>query len=332
MNQQDAEAIIAIAALAALADGRRDASEHAEIAEAATRLGLAGAEGAVRRATSGDVSVPDLARMLSDDTAKHAAYDTAVAVCGASGSIDSQETAFLDELARSLGIDDARASRTLSSAMQAVSSIGAPPPSVTAPVPGQGRSGTGAAGGTPTGATAVSASGATATPSPMDAHILDQAILTAALELLPDSLANMGILPLQLRLVRHIGQQHGQALDASAVKDLAATFGIGATAQIMESMVRRTLGGLAGGLLGGMLGGAAGIAAGGAVTFAATYSLGHAAQQYYEQGRKLSTADLKALFARFQAEASTIYPRVQDRINAMARSGSVESLMKAARG
>jgi uncharacterized protein (DUF697 family) len=210
--------------------------------------------------------------------------------------------------------------------MRAVSSIGAPPPSATAPVPGQGSPSAVA------GAPALAAGETGAAPTAMDAHILDQAILTAALELLPDSLANMAILPLQLRLVRHIGQQHGQALDASGIKDLAATFGIGATAQIVESMVRRTLGGLAGGFLGGMLGGAAGMAAGGAVTFAATYALGHAAQQYYAQGRKLSTADLKALFARFQGEANTIYPRVQERVNAMARSGSVESLMKAARG
>lgn len=326
MNQQDAEAIVAIAALAALADGRRDAGEHAEIAEIATRLGLAGAESTVRRAAAGELNVRDLAAMLSDDSARRAAYDTAVAVCGSGGSIDSQETAFLDGLALSLGIDDETASRTFASAMQAVSSIGAPPPSATAPVPGQGSASAGAS-------ATLSATGAGgAAPTAMDAHILDQAILTAALELLPDSLANMGILPLQLRLVRHIGQQHGQALDASGIKDLAATFGIGATAQIVESMVRRTLGGLAGGLLGGMLGGAAGVAAGGAVTFASTYALGHAAQQYYAQGRKLSTTDLKALFTRFQGEANTIYPRVQERINAMARSGSVESLMKAARG
>jgi hypothetical protein len=137
---------------------------------------------------------------------------------------------------------------------------------------------------------------------------------------------------LQLRLVRHIGQQHGQALDAAGIKDLAATFGIGAAAQIMESVVRRTLGGIAGGMLGKMLGGAAGMAAGGAVTFAATYALGHAAQQYYAQGRSLSTADLKALFTRFQGEANTLYPRVQERVTSMARTGSLDSLMRTVRG
>ena len=74
------------------------------------------------------------------------------------------------------------------------------------------------------------------------------------------------------------------------------------------------------------------MAAGGAVTFATTYALGHAASQYYAQGRTLSTADLKALFTRFQGEANTVYPRVQERITAMSRSGSMDSLMKAVRG
>ena len=324
MNQHDAEAIVAIAALAALADGRRDAGEHAEISEAATRLGLAGADSAVRRAAAGELDLRELASRLSSPGAKRAAYDTAVAVCGADGAMDSRETAFLGELASSLGIERGAAFQTVTTVTEAWNALSAPSPA--APVGSQGGASTAAPSVAPS--TAPSATIA----SDLDAHILDQAILTAALEVLPDSLANMGILPLQLRLVRHIGQRHGHALDAASIKDLAATFGIGATAQIMEKMVRRTLGGLAGGLLGGMLGGAAGVAAGGAVTFASTYALGHAAQQYYAQGRKLSTADLKALFTRFQGEANTLYPRVQERITTMARSGSAESLMRAVRG
>ena len=79
-------------------------------------------------------------------------------------------------------------------------------------------------------------------------------MLTAALELLPDRLANMAILPLQLRLVYEIGQRYGQQLDADQVKDLAGTFGLGAAAQLVEGMVRKVLGGVASGVLGGLLG------------------------------------------------------------------------------
>ena len=162
--------------------------------------------------------------------------------------------------------------------------------------------------------------------------ILDQAILTAALEVLPDRLSNMAILPLQLRMVYTIGQRYGQQLDAAQVKDLAATFGIGAAAQFMESIVRKTFGGLAGGLLGNLLGGATGMAAGAAVSFGATYALGHAAAQYYAQGRSLSAADMKALFTRFQGEAETIFPKVQDRVQSVARGTNLQSVLGTLRG
>ena len=162
--------------------------------------------------------------------------------------------------------------------------------------------------------------------------ILDQAILTAAMEVLPDRLSNMAILPLQLRMVYTIGQRYGQQMNASQVKDLAATFGLGAAAQFMESIVRKTFGGLAGGLLGGMLGGATGIAAGAAVSFGATYALGHAAAQYYAQGRQISAADMKALFTRFQKEAETLYPKVQERVQSVAKGTNLQSVLGTLRG
>jgi uncharacterized protein (DUF697 family) len=165
----------------------------------------------------------------------------------------------------------------------------------------------------------------------VDNLILNQAIVTAALELLPDKLANLAILPLQIRLVYQIGKQHGQQLDVDQVKDLVATLGIGVTAQALEGVVRKTLGGLTGGLLGGLVGGAAGLAAGMAVTFGTTYALGHAAEQYYAQGRKLSVEDLKALFARFQEEAKTLFPKVEDRIREQARTLDIRKLLESPR-
>jgi uncharacterized protein (DUF697 family) len=127
-------------------------------------------------------------------------------------------------------------------------------------------------------------------------------------------------------------------MNASQVKDLVAVFGIGAAAQIMENVVRNTLGGFAstlgrgvlGGLLGGMAGNAAGFAAGASITFATTYALGHAAEQYYAQGRSISTADMKALFERFKGDATTIYPRVEARIRELASSGNVGSVLRSA--
>ena len=90
----------------------------------------------------------------------------------------------------------------------------------------------------------------------------------------------------------------------------------------------KLIGGLAGGLLGGMVGGASRIATGAIITFSATYALGHVAEQYYAQGRRLSAADLRALFVRFQDDAKTIYPRVQEQIQGQAGTLNLQSLLQ----
>lgn len=289
MTPNEAEAVIAIATLAALADGHHDAEEQAAIAGVAAGLGLP--PETVQRASSGQLTVAELASRLNSPETRQTAYDAALSVCHRNGEPEDSEKSFLAGLASALGISTANAVNPVAAVLPAVTS-------------------------------------GPAAPSDLDNHILDQAILTAAMELLPDRLANMAILPLQLRLVYGIGQKHGQQLDARQVADLAATFGIGAVAQVFEKVVRRALGGIAGGLLGGMLGGAGGVAAGAAVTFASTYALGHAAEQYYAQKRSLSVTDMKALFARFQTEAKEMYPRVQERIRTRASGTSLSSVMQ----
>ena len=164
--------------------------------------------------------------------------------------------------------------------------------------------------------------------STLDDVILKQAMLTGALEILPDNLASLAILPVQLRLVYLVGQQYGQQLDANQVKDLAGTLGIGAAAQLVEGVVRKVLGGLASGVLGGLLGGATGLAAGATVSFAATYALGHVAKQYYAQGRRLSAEDLRSLFVRFQGEAKGLLPKVQGQIQSLAGSLNLQDVVE----
>jgi uncharacterized protein (DUF697 family) len=178
----------------------------------------------------------------------------------------------------------------------------------------------------------VVASGPLPDDGALDKLILQQAILTGALEILPDRLANIAVLPLQMRLVYQVGQHYGQTMDGNQVKDLIATLGIGVAAQAMEGVLMKVLGGVAGGLLGGMLGGATRVATGAAVTFASTYALGNVAKQYYAQGRKISTADLKALFTRFKDEAGTIYPRVQGEIQNQSQSLNLSRVLAAVQG
>jgi hypothetical protein len=52
------------------------------------------------------------------------------------------------------------------------------------------------------------------------------------------------------------------------------------------------------------------------------------AEQYYAQGHRLSADDLRALFARFQGEAKTIYPRVQNQIQRQAGTLNLQSLLR----
>ena len=300
MNETDREPILAIALMAALADGQATAEEKSRLQSIGSRLGLADMDLLAGRVAMGGLSLRDVTARLSDDEARRTAYETAVTVCNSDGAANAQETRFLMELRPLLGLDAAIAA---AAEAEAAAIAGAPV--------------AGAAVGT----------GTPASPAGIDELIQKQAIITGALEILPDRLANLAIIPLQLRMVYQIGQAHGQQMDASQARDLAGALGIGAAAQVAESAVRKLLGGLAGGLLGRTLGGTTGLAAGAAVSFASTYALGHVAKQYYAQGRKLSGEDLKALFTRFQAEAKALFPKVEQQIHAQAQSVNVKQLL-----
>jgi len=294
MTPQDARTIIALAVLAASADGTLGQEERVSIISAAEHLGLAEGDPVVHGVLHGGGDVAQLAHALSSDEARVAAYDVAAAVCHADGAPNARESAFLAALSRELGA--VAASPDAAATMSAVAQAASTPPR-------QGTAGD------------------------LDAFILDQAMLAGAAELLPHRFSAMAILPLQLRMVYQIGQRNGQQFDMAQAKDLVAVLGIGAMGHALEGVVRGVLGSVGRGVLGGLLGSATGAAAGVAVTFATTYALGHAAQQYYAQGRTLGTADLRALFALFQGEANSGFPRVEARIRELAAGSNLESLL-----
>jgi len=301
MNTTDHAPLIAIAMLAARADGRIDSTEQKAVDAVVARIGNPDVTRLARQVAAGQLRVADLASRLSDDEARRVAYEGALAICNSDGVTNASELAFLEELRTALGLS---AASVAEAGKTADALAGAPVAEVHAGTPPAG---------------------------PLDEFVLQQAMLTGALEILPDRLATIAILPLQLRLVYQIGQRHGQKLDVNQVKDLAATLGLGAVAQGMESVVQKIAGGLAGGLLGGLIGGATRVATGAVITFAATYALGHVADQYYRQGRSLSANDLRALFDRFQQEAKTIYPRVEQQIRAQSSTLNLQSLLQGLR-
>jgi uncharacterized protein (DUF697 family)/tellurite resistance protein len=300
MNESEATATATVAVMAALADGNLSPGEQTQLEALVARLGLPSASTLVEQVRSGRLRVIDVASRLSDGSARRMAYDAALTVCSADGTTNASERGFLAELRDALGL----AASDVQQAERDAGSLS------TAPVTGALPT------ATPT------------TDAGLDETILQVAILTGALELLPDRLANIAILPLQLRMVYQVGQRYGQQLDANQVKDLAGTFGLGAAAQAVEGVIRKALGSLASGLLGGLLGGAAGAA----VTFATTYALGHAAKQYYAQGRKLSADDLRALFTRFQGEGRDLLPKVQEQIQSLAGRLKLPDVLRQLRG
>ena len=300
MNEKDREPIFTIALMAALADGTASPEEKRRVQSLGSTLGAADLDALAGRVALGSVTLDETTARLSDDEARQLAYETAVAVCMADGVADEREKQFLAELRRALGLDAAATAPADTRATDLAGSRARPLEIVDGPGPTKG----------------------------LDDLILQQSIATAALELLPDRLANLAILPLQARLVYRIGQANGQALDAAQAKDLMGTLGLGAAAQIAETVVRRLFGGVAGGVLGRAIGGLTGVAAGAAVTFASTYALGHAARQYYAQGRQLSPDDLRKLFERFRGEAIALYPKVREQIEAQSKNLDLKKILE----
>lgn len=298
MTDPEKKQIAASLIAAACADGHLGADERRRITTLMDDLG--GGE-VFRAALAAPVTPEELAKGLTTPEARRTAYQLAVLVCTADGVLNDQEAAYLARLREALGLSEA-ATKGLEAEADHWRDPGLPP---------------------------------TATPaetSDLDRTILQFAMLAGAAELLPQTVASMVVLPLQLRLVWDIGRRNGVTMAQDQVKELAMAFGVGATSQVVESLARRLLGGIARGVGGGLLGGATSAATGALMSFATTYALGHATRVYYERGRTLSRADLQQLFERFQADAKTLYPRVEAEIRQQAGKLDAEALLAKVRG
>jgi uncharacterized membrane protein YebE (DUF533 family) len=294
---------IALACLAAaLADGRLDAEERDRLRHLGEELGGARAGDLLRRVLDRQLDPAELATGIETPWGRRTAYQMAVIVCRSDGAPNAAEEEYLERLRVALGLSEAAATGLRMEA-EYYAEPGLPP---VATVP-EGQ-------------------------EELDRVILQQAMLAGAAELLPQSVASLVVLPLQLKLVHEIGRRHGVTGTKDQLKELVAAFGLGATSQVVEAMARRVLGGVArqvggGGMLGGMLGGLTSAATGAVVSFSTTYALGHAARTYYQRGRSLSRRDLRDLFQRFQADARALYPRLEAEVRAQAESLSAEDLL-----
>lgn len=301
MKTSDHAPLIAIAMMASRADGHTGSAEQKAVDDVVARIGNPDVTKLAQQVEAGTLRLADVASRLSDEEVRRVAYEGSLAIINADGVATDAEHRFLTELREALGISEPE----VEDVTRTAETIAATPVS-------EVRSGKLPA-------------------DPVDEMILQQAMLTGALEILPDRLASIAILPLQLRLVYQIGQRHGQRLDLNQVKDLAGALGIGVAAQSVQGAALKLIGGLAGGLLGGAVGGAARIATGAVASFSTTYALGYVAETYYKQGRRIDMGDLKALFERFQIEAKTVYPRVEQQIKQQSSTLNLDSLLQGLR-
>lgn len=330
MTPTDTQAILTIAVLAAFADGDKHDRERDELKRIAEGLGRA--DGVHLPTLYQDVlmkrvdTAAAVARLGSAE-ARQLAYEMAVCVCDADGAQSQAEARFLDSLRSQLGLG-ASAGRFAAQAdeIAAVPISGPGAPTAAAESGAPGAPGASAAVPTP-GAASPAVDNAA-----LDQAILNAAILNGALELLPETLSTMAIIPLQMKLVYRIGQAHGYQLDSGHVKDFLATVGVGLTSQYLEQAGRKLLGGLLGRLGGGLLGGLGRQAVSSGMSFAATYALGHVAKRYYAGGRTLSAQMLKEAYASVAAEAQGLQARYLPAMQEKARGLDAGKVLALVRG
>ena len=302
MRAEDQKAILAIALLAAFADGAKDDREREEVRRIAESLATA----------SPAIDLPTLYQdvllkrfgldeavvALSDDGLRNYAYEMALCVCEADGQTTAAERRFLDQLKVSLGLgnDQARAIEREVDPIVAATST-------------------------------VTASNSGTNNAEIDQSILNYALLNGALELLPQSWASMAIIPLQIKMVYGIGQTHGVTLDQGHIKEFIATAGVGLTSQYLEQFGRKLLGGLLGKVAGKTAGKIGRAATGMAFSFATTYALGHLAKSYYAGGRQMNGELLRETYQSLLGPAKELQTRYLPQIEQKAATLDVSQVM-----
>jgi uncharacterized protein (DUF697 family)/tellurite resistance protein len=325
MTLQETQAIVSLSLLAAFADGDKHDRERAEVRRIADNL--ANADGVhlpslVQDVLMKRVDLAGVAASLKDSGARQLAYEMAVCVCDADGVQSVAEQAFLAQARTALGLESAQTrqftqdAEALAAAPLAGATAQAFPPGDPVPMP----------------APAVPAVRPAVDEAALDQAILNASITNGALELLPETLSTMAIIPLQMRLVYRMGVAYGFELDKGHVKDFLATVGVGLTSQYLEQAGRKLLGGLLGKVGGGLLRGLGNQAVSSGMSFAATYALGHVARRYYAGGRTLSTQMLRDSYAGILGEAQQLQGRYLPAMQQQARTLDAGKVLAMVRG
>lgn len=315
MTESEIKAIVTLSLMAAYADGDKHERERTEIkriaeglsAEAGPHLPTLYQDVLMKR-----VSLASVTGALTSAEARQLAYEMAVCVCDADGKQSEAEQRFLDDVRAALGLA-APAAAQFSRAADELAAV---------PLGAGGMAGAAAVAG-----------GLLRDEAALDRMILDASILNGALELLPETLSTLAIIPLQMKLVYRLGKAHGYELDRGHVKDFLATAGVGLTSQYLERAGRKLLGGFLGSIGGRVMRGLGKQAVSSGMSFASTYALGQVARRYYAGGRELSAQTLKDAYAGVMEEGRSLQsqylPAIQDKARTL-DAGKVLAMVRGA--
>jgi len=310
IDTQEQQAVMTIALLAAFADGRNEDQERAELRRVGEALGSSlNMAALVQDVLLKRTSLATAIEAVKSPELRRLAYELAVGVCDADGLRNESETRFLADLGQRLGLDQP----TIVGAAADADEL------ATMPLPAVG----------PEAGPVVAAVPAAA--AELDKAILQASILNGALELLPQSIATMAIIPLQMKLDYKIGRAHGYEADKSQIKDLLATLGVGLTGQYLEQVGRKLLGGLFGKVAGGLAGSLASGATGAMFSFATTYAIGQVARRYYAGGRVMSAELIQRTFSEMLAQGKTLQAEYLPQIQQRARTLDMAKIMQTVR-
>lgn len=315
MTDQEQKAIMSLVLMAAFADGTNDERERAAVKRVAESL----PQGAAINVASvyQDVllkrtSVAGAAAQVTTPETKRLAYELCVGVCDADGAQGDAERAFLSQLQAALGFTAAESASATSFAESADALSTAPLAAVAAAEPAWSSSAPGS--------------------GDRDEMVLNYAILNGALELLPDTMATMAIIPLQIKMVYRIGRSYGFELDREHIKEFLATAGVGMASQYVEQIGIKLVGRVLGrGLLGAVLRGAAGQSVSSGFSFATTYALGRLAIRYYGGGRTFSGDLLRETYDSLLTEAKGLQDQYWPAIQEKARTVDLSQLLNEVR-
>jgi uncharacterized protein (DUF697 family)/uncharacterized tellurite resistance protein B-like protein len=306
MNDAEKKALLGISLIAAFADGDKSEAEQQRIQRTGDGLDLGPLEvpELYDHVASGLLSLPALTESLTTRDLRLLAYEMALGICEADAQLNEPERTFLRGLQDALRLDDALIQSARTTTQQLQAQVLAPPVIGT-----------------------VAAEGGLPPTAGTQRTILEHAVLCGALELLPETLATMAILPTQMKMVYQIGQAYGVQMDRGHIREFLMAAGVGLTSQVVEGYATKLAKGLLGKLLGGVGRAATGVVTGAAFSFATTYALGQVADRYYAGGRTLTAAQLRVAFDGLLGEARDLQAKYRPEIEACSRNLRLQNLL-----